>query len=181
MMTRSLTTICDEWLVLRCQDGEVQAYERLVRRWQDRLWRYAWSLTKCRDTACDVTQEAWLAVVRGIGRLDDPAGFGPWVHRIVRNKCADWVRYKQRQRRAEQTLTNEARGRHNNPTGQSGISEELASALEELSGDHRAVLMLHYIDSLTVAEIAGLLDTPVGTVKSRLHHARNLLKQILER
>lgn len=179
-MPRSLATIYDEWLVLRCQDGEREAYEILVGRWQDRLWRYAWSLTKCREAASDVTQESWLAVVRGIGRLDDPAGFGPWVHRIIRNKCADWVRSRQKQRNAEQTLRVQAKPDKNEPVD-GGINDELMQALKELSSDHSAVLVLHYLNGLSVTEIAHLLDTKEGTVKSRLHHARNLMKKILER
>ncbi len=82
----------DELLVLRCQDGDGGAMDELVRRWHGRLLRHAWHLTRREDAASDVTQDAWVGIVRGIRRLSDPAMFRVWAYRIVTHKCADWMR-----------------------------------------------------------------------------------------
>ncbi len=69
--------IVDELLVMDAQNGRAKAMELLASRWQERLWRYAWRLTGDTEAAWDVTQEAWLGIVRGIMRLNDPARFRP--------------------------------------------------------------------------------------------------------
>ena len=94
-MEKSPDAIYDELLVLRCQDGEEAALGDLVNRWQSRLLRFALQITDRRDAAADVVQESWLAIVRGIHKLDDPASFPKWAYRIVRNKSVDWTRRQQ--------------------------------------------------------------------------------------
>ena len=73
----------DELLVLRCQEGDAEAFELLVGRWQRRLWRHAWRLTGDESTAWDAVQETWVGISRGISRLVDPAVFSAWAYRIV--------------------------------------------------------------------------------------------------
>ena len=93
---RTAEDIHDELLVMGCQDGDGQSLIALVNRWQPRLLCHAMRLTREHEAAMDVVQDAWVAIVRGIRRLDDPACFAPWVYRIVTNKCADWTRQRQR-------------------------------------------------------------------------------------
>ena len=178
-MTRSVDDIHDELLVLRCQDGDSQALEELVARWQQRLWRHALHLTGKRDAAWDVLQEVWMAIVRGIRSLDDPARFRPWAYRLVINKSADWVRRQQRQRK----LADDASGdlEEWSPPAAGDHVERLRRALSRLPDDCRAILSLRYFEDAQVGEIARILEVPEGTVKSRLHHARNQLKKALER
>ncbi len=197
-MTRTPDDILDELLVLRCQDGDARAFEVLVTRWQQPLRRHAWRLTGCTDAASDVVQEAWLAIVRGLRRLDDPARFRPWALRIVTNKCADWTRRQQRQRRIMRSVateTSSTTGAAGAPSfaprsvGEEPVADEtdgteisrLREALRELPRDRRAILSMLYLDGLSTRQIAQSLSLPVGTVKSRLHHARNQLRNLLER
>ncbi|MGO9112495.1 MAG: RNA polymerase sigma factor [Thermoguttaceae bacterium] len=77
----------DELLVLRCQEGDTEAFELLVARWQQRLWRHAWRLTGNESAAWDVLQEAWIGISRGINRLVDAAAFPAWAYQIISNKC----------------------------------------------------------------------------------------------
>lgn len=86
---RPVEQIADEILVMDCQSGRVGALEILVARWQKRLWRYAYGLTGDTEAAWDVTQDSWLAIIRGISRLNDPARFRSWAYRIVTNKASD--------------------------------------------------------------------------------------------
>ncbi len=181
-MDRSPDTVLDELLVLRAQDGDEQAFSVLVGRWQRRLLRHAIHLTDRTDGAADVVQESWLAIARGIGRLDDPACFPRWALQIVTRKAADWIR----QRRRERTLLGRAAVNHReSPEPCERVPDErvdlLRDAVRRLPSDRRALLSMIYLDNLSVAAVAEVLGIPAGTVKSRLHHARQELKQLLDR
>ena len=187
-MPRTPEDILDELLVLRVQDGEGEALEALTARWQERLMRHALHLTADRDAAADVVQEAWLAAIRGIRRLHDPASFRGWVFRILSNKAADWVRQRSRDRggrRSSAESGEPAAGQHDPDIEGDALSraeriEALRRAVRGLPAEHRAVVSLHYGEGLSVGEIGRALDIPPGTVKSRLHHARERLKRMIE-
>lgn len=183
-MRRTPEDIYDELLVLRCQSGEADALVELVRRWQPRLLGHAYRLTGDTHAAPDAAQEAWLAIVAGLGRLDDPARFPAWAYRIVTFKCADWTRRRQRERavrNGQAHLQPAPDDRADTAERPADTIELLRQAMRQLSGEHHAALSLHYLDGLSVAEIAVALDIPQGTVKSRLHHARQRLKTTMER
>lgn len=174
-------------LVLEAQRGEVAAFEELLRSWLPVMTRHAYRLTGDRDGAADVTQEACLAITRGLRRLDDPARFESWTLRIVTNKAADWVRRRQRQRRLQEYLeSREPRPAASDLHGSGETSEAeriqlIQQALTQLPHEMRAVISLHYGEGLSVANMALALGVPPGTVKSRLHHARRQLKELVGR
>ena len=183
-MTRTHEDIQDELLVLQCQDGDGDALKALIARWQPRLARLAWRLTGEREAARDVVQDTWLAIVRGLNGLDDPARFRSWAYRIVTNKCADWIRRRSIRRSAAKELRDATASTGNDSLNQTDSADDVArmlDALAKLPDEQRAVLSLHYLDEMGVREIAEVLGVPEGTVKSRLHHARNRLKEALER
>jgi len=174
-MNDSREQLVDELLVMDCQDGSRRAMEKLVARWQKRLWRYALRLTGDREAAWDVTQESWLAIVRGISRLHDPARFASWAYQIVTNKANDRIGRNARARRLPPDLDLEG-GRSDE---QAAIeAADLQSVLPRLSDASRTVLTLHYLEGFGLADIAGILHVPQGTVKSRLHAARNELRTL---
>ncbi len=173
--------ILDELLVLRCQGGELGAFDLLARRWHPRFESLARRLTGRAEVGADIAQEAWMAIVGGLRRLDDPGRFKSWSYRIVANKCADWIRREQRRRR-----TAEEAAREPLPSNESDDEPELHEsgrlrvALRALPAERRALLSMFYLDGLSVAAIARVLDIPAGTVKSRLFHARHHLRRTLE-
>lgn len=178
-MLRTTSDIADELLVLHSQGGDRAALAVLVKRWHPRLYRHARRLTDGSDSADDATQEAWVAIIRRLRSLDDPARFGPWAYRIVTNKCADRTRRLQRERKHREILNRE-------PPGTDSRADDtevgrLRSAMRRLPSDRRALLGLFYVDGLSVAQIARALGLPNGTVKSRLFGAREELKRVLER
>lgn len=183
-MSKTHDEILDELLVFQCQDGDGNAFKTLIERWQPRLSRLAWRLTGEREAARDIVQDAWLAIVRGLRRLDDPARFRSWAYRIVSNKCADWTRRRVVLRNAAQDMKASAArvldGRSNDEDSADEVSQ-MRHALARLPDDQRAILALHYLDGMRMAQIARVLGVPQGTVKSRLHHARNRLRQSMER
>jgi len=182
-MHRTLDDIQDELLVLRCQDGDAEALSALIARWQPRLGGFAWRLTGEREAARDVVQESWLSIVRGLGRLDDPACFRTWAYRIVRNKCSDWIRRRTLRRTADETLVASSADAISDSTALEERDEiaQLRDGLGQLTSEQRAVLSLHYLDGMSIQAIAETLGVPAGTVKSRLFHARKQLKDVLER
>ena len=171
--------IKDELLVIWAQEGAVEALSELVERWQERLWRLAWRLTDDEQAAWDVLQEAWIVISRRIGRLEDPSAFPAWAYRITSNKSRDWIRRRQRMRRAA-----EAYGQHwYELDGQNDAERQYADlreALADLAVGDRAILSLCYEDGFSTAEIGEILGIPAGTVKSRLHYARRRLRRFFE-
>ncbi len=164
----------DELLILRCQTGDSAAFDELTGRWQERLWRYAFNLIGENDGAWDAVQETWIAVVKGIKKLEDLRAFPKWVYRIVSNKCADQIRTRQRQRRVEE----ESASAEDEAVNDTVLS--LEEALTRLPGVTRALLALHYSDGYDMGEIAEIFGIPEGTVKSRLSAARERLRKLME-
>jgi RNA polymerase sigma-70 factor (ECF subfamily) len=173
--------LCDELLVLRCQEGSAEALDALVLRWHGRLLRYARLRVSADEAAADITQNAWIAVVQNIHRLSDPSAFPSWAYRIVTNKCNDWLR----RRRAERGVFDESCPPHleavsNGSPNESGTVELLEHALATLGADDRTLVTLYYFDELAVSQIGEIFGIPAGTVKSRLHRCRALLRRQLE-
>jgi RNA polymerase sigma factor (sigma-70 family) len=176
---RTREDVLDDVLVLAAQAGQAEAFERLAARWQPRLARYAWQLLGDADGARDAVQETWLAVVRGLPRLQDPACFRSWVLRITARRCADWIESRRRGRRRTEGL---ARAESLPSRPETGLDDLLRvrTALAALEPGRRALMSLFYVEGLSVAEIARVLGVPAGTVKSRLHHARERVRAALE-
>jgi len=177
-MARTTESIEAELLVLAAQDGDASAFERLVRQWDGPLRRYAGRLTGRTDAAADIAQETWLAVARGIRRLDDPARFRAWAFRIAHHKSADWANRQRREREAMASRPAPPSGEASAPTDEIAL---LRREIDALPAESRAVLALHYLEGFSVAEIGEVLAIPSGTVKSRLHNARERLRERLER
>ena len=170
--------VLDELLVMRCQAGDRESFDLLVRRWQRRLWRYARSLTGSDDGAWDVVQETWIAIMRRLRKLSDPAWFAAWAYRITRNKAVDYCRGAGRRRRLAENLAE--RQRVDEKPDHESPGDAVAESLRQLPPDQRDLLTLKYGEDLSIVDIAVVLGIPAGTVKSRLHHAREQLRHILE-
>jgi RNA polymerase sigma-70 factor (ECF subfamily) len=173
---RTPSEVIDEYLVLRGQAGEPEAFRRLVERWHPRLLGHAFRFTKNGDAARDVTQESWLAIVKGIARLDDPARFRAWAYRIVANKARDWIRREQARRRAAAAAP---APECSTSTASTGAVARLRESIAELEPDQRLILTWYYLEDMPLRDIAEALSIPVGTVKSRLFHARTALRASL--
>lgn len=179
-MNRTARQVEDELLVLRCQAREAGAVEDLVRRWRLPLLAHAGALLGRADADVgDVVQETWIAVIRGLHRLDDPARFRAWLFRVLTNKCADCIARRQRDRKFRRHQADQAPPAGAAPDG-TGSVDSLREAIGKLDMDRQAMLRLFYIEELSIEEIAQALAIPTGTVKSRLHHTRRQLRALLE-
>lgn len=169
----------DEYLVSLSQAGSSEALDGLARRWTPRLLRYAARVlggSDAAEAARDVVQETWIGAIRGLRGLRDPAQFPAWIYGIATRKCADAIRTNTRRRRLD-GQAGESSSRVENLASEQQI--DLATALRGLPPVHRAVVHLFYREEFSVQEIASALGIPAGTVKSRLHHARDALRRQL--
>jgi RNA polymerase sigma-70 factor (ECF subfamily) len=153
------------------------AWPELVAAWERKMLYYISRLVPRHHDAYDILQQVWFAAYRGIGRLDDPRDFSPWIYRIARNKAIDHrqLRLLKTTDAADDLPTSDdhAQDRFDN-------AEALHLALDRLSIAHREVLTLYFLEDFSVDQIARVLEVPPGTVKSRLHHAKRDLRQLLE-
>lgn len=171
------TRLVDDWLVRRAQEGSREAFERLARRWQEPLWRHAFRLTGREDAAWDVLQDAWVSILSGLGRLEEPGGFRRWAYTIVSRRATDRLRRKGGPDDGE-ALGEEA---GEEPPEDSSRADSLQRAVARLPRARRLLLSLHYVEGFGIAEMAEILGLPEGTVKSRLHTARQALREWMER
>jgi len=178
--------VLTELLVLSAQSGSEAAFRDLHGLWSADLRRMALSRVERADAADEVAQDSWLAIARGISRLDDPACFPRWAFRIVERRSTDWIRRASAARRREMEATVAADELAPAPGDAPGSGEPadevsaLRSAIARLPGESRNLLHLFYELGRSVAEIAEILGIPAGTVKSRLFSVRESLKQQLE-
>jgi len=178
-MAKSREQIYDELLVLKSRQGDKEAFEQLVDRWQKRLWHYAFQVTNSEPAAWDVVQETWLAVIRGIRKLEDVAVFPKWAFRILDNKCMDWLRKQYQQTRLTDELSKQTQNKWDKKQNESEKAESLSAAVRRLSPNRRVLLTLRCREGFEIDQIAEILDIPEGTVKSRIHRTLNQLRQIV--
>lgn len=180
-MNRTSSDIYDELLVTRCQQRDPAAWDELVQRWNHRLLYYLRRLIDDEQEAASALQDVWLHVLRSLHALRDGARLAPWLYTIAR-RCAmthfrrDYARREQQAPEAETVESDEG-----DALWLFDNAELVHFGLGKLGLAEREVLTLYFLEDLTLAEIAGLLGIPVGTVKSRLFKARGDLRRILER
>lgn len=174
--------IFDAYLVSRTQAGDRTALDRLVRHRSGRLLAHATRLLGEPEGARDVVQDAWAEILRALPTLQDGHAFLPWALRITSRRVARVIRGRVRDRNLTTAYAAEARVAADPGPGADGPAEtrDIAKALAVLPPAHRATVALFYLEDLGVAEVAQALDVPVGTVKTRLMHARRILRAYLE-
>ena len=175
-MRRDRKTVEDELLVIAAKRGDAEALDALIRRWQERLLGFIASLCGDRGLAEDLLQETCLGIARGIRKLKDPAAFPKWSFTLASRRYADHVRREVRRREAYSDLRDEV-DRAAVAAGSSELEIRLSEALDSLSSGDRQLLCQAYIEEIPQHELGTMLGIPLGTIKSRLFHARRKLKR----
>jgi RNA polymerase sigma-70 factor (ECF subfamily) len=185
-----LDALSDNQLIQQAINGNVDAFEVLVRRYEDRLVHSLEHALGSREDALDAAQQAFVSAWRKLDSFRRDAAFYSWLYRIAMNEAIS--------RRRKQRLPTTSLDRHMHVSGQSPVDENSASspqyrldveervqlvrqALRELAEEFRQPLVLKEIDGLPYEEIATILDIPIGTVRSRIFRARQEMTARLER
>jgi RNA polymerase sigma-70 factor (ECF subfamily) len=169
----------DQDLVVRAQQGDQRAFETLTASNHPRLFRVAHGILGDPHLAEDATQQAFLDIWRNIPRLRDPAKFEGWSYRLLVNACyaeakrkPDWMQYNDLPTGSEPMV---------GETYTSVVERDrLARAFEQLSLDHRSVIVLRYLLDMTPERVAEILGIPRRTVYSRLKRAMPAMRAALE-
>jgi RNA polymerase sigma-70 factor (ECF subfamily) len=176
----AIDALADELLAVRCQLGEAAGFDALIERWHQPVWQYVRRLVEDDEAAADTSQDVWLRVVRALPGLRDPSRLRAWLFGIARRAVMD--RLRRRYAEPELTSLDAVDGAETDDDLPEVTDEDLGrmhDALARLPLTERDVLVLFYLQELTVTQLADVLDVPVGTVKSRLFRARQLLRREL--
>jgi RNA polymerase sigma-70 factor (ECF subfamily) len=170
----------DELLAIRCQLGEPAAFDDLIDRWHLPLWKYVRRVTGDDDQAAEALQDTWLRVLRGFPRLREPSRIRAWLFGIARRVLMDRLR-REYQRPPQEPLSTLEDAFVGEQLEELPAFEPLLNEVAQLPVIEREVIVLFYMEDLTLAEIAEVLGVPDGTVKSRLFRARRLLRLQLQK
>jgi RNA polymerase sigma factor (sigma-70 family) len=178
-------------LVRRAREGDMSAYDDLVRRYQERIYATVYHMTSNHEDASDLAQEAFIKAYQALKSFKGGSSFYTWIYRIAVNKTINFL--KQRKNRAHMSLNDLDFNAEHDPdlvalisdrtprrdAGLAELQEKLNAALQKLSDDHRLVVTLHDVQGLSHEEIAKIMDCNIGTVRSRLFYARQQLQAYL--
>ena len=166
-------------LVDRAKRGDEEAFDALARTVGDRCMAIACRILRDADLAEDAVQTALITAWRELRALRDPDRFEPWLHRILTNACYAEARRRRRWSAAIRVLPVEDTY---GPDDALTVNDrdQLERAFRRLTYEQRAALVFHHYLGLPLSEVADRLDIPIGTAKSRLHHATTALRASLE-
>jgi RNA polymerase sigma-70 factor (ECF subfamily) len=183
-------------LIRQCRKGDSAAMERLILKYQNRIYNIVLKMCANTDDAAELTQDVFVKVIESISRFDGRSSFYTWIFRIAvnltLNYCKRTVKLGTRSIDADDEHNPSSKGLlkeilcDNKLPEPAAIAQNkelcdaVAQSLMKLDDTHRAVIILRDIEGMNYAQIAEVLDIELGTVKSRLSRARNSLREILE-
>ena len=172
----------DEALVHRCRNGDMESFEQLVSRYQQRIFAFTFRMVMSEEEARDLAQETFIQVYRALPAFRGEARFATWLYRIAANKCLDYLRRRKNNQSVPfDTLASEPGNyRAYNPEHlylQEEKIRRVRAIIMGLPDRYRVVLVLFHYENLTYQQIADALELPVKTVATRLYRAKLLLKE----
>jgi len=178
----------DVRLLEQCRQGHLEAFGELVERYRVRIYNLAYRMLHSREEAEDVTQETFLNVYRSLGNFRGER-LAPWIYKIASNLCLDHLR-----RRRPSVSLDERSGEDDDTAREiadrtcvpedealaAALGEDIQRAIDSLPPKYRSVVVLRHIEDLPYEDIAEVLGVPLGTVKTRLFRAREMLRVRLD-
>ena len=190
---RQLEADSDMAIVHTVQAGDVAAFDKLILKYRERVYGIVYNMTSNREDAADLTQDAFIKAFQSIHRFNGQSSFFTWLYRIAVNSTLSHLRrnrlrsfFSLERVNAEEPVSREVIAALTDKTGVERetfvreLQEKLNDAMQKLSIKHRTVVTLFEIDGLTHQEIAEIMNCSVGTVRSRLHYAKQLLQAELQ-
>lgn len=185
----------DSELVDRAQEGDREAFQTLVERYQEKVYSICYGKVKDEQDAKDVSQDVFVKVFRYIENFNKESSFYTWLYRITVNTCIDFLRKRSRRNEVDYDDTiqsdEDVEGGEllmpsklgidpDKELGRKELREKMLEALDSLSDKHRSILTLREVEGLSYKEMAEVLDISKGTVMSRLYHARQYFQEALD-
>jgi RNA polymerase sigma-70 factor, ECF subfamily len=174
----------DTTLVRRIQVGDMAAFESLFMKYQGQIYRTALAITRDPGAAEEILQDCFYKTYLNIMNITGEGSLAPWLHRVAVNLSCNVIK-KRRIRLeniddvADSFVTTDPRQSPESLLERAELQAKMRDAINSLPLKHRLVVTLHYLQDFSLPEIAFILELPVGTVKSRLHHARRTLREKL--
>ncbi len=173
----------DKDLIILLQNGSLDALGELFDLYRQMVYRTALAITADQDAANDLLQDVFLRLYRFADRIDIQRPIEPWLYRMTANLSYTWVKRNRRWFHPLEDFAEWLSGSGKNSTydivERRDDWDQVQLAVSSLPIAQRVVVVLYYLNDLSLQEISGILDIPVGTVKSRLHYGRQLLKKRL--
>lgn len=177
----------DDILVQKCKKGDLDAFDELVKRYENKVFTIAYRFVGNYADANDLAQETFIRVYQALPLFRGDSSFATWLYRIAANVCRDELRRQHRQKKVSldemisqpgggASLTDNALSPEES-LEKNELQQLVQQCLNTLSDEHRLILVMREIQGLSYDEIAVTLDCSLGTVKSRLNRARQALKQ----
>ncbi len=168
-------------MVITAQQGNEKAFGVLYSHYLSPLIGFAFKICGDGEIANDAVQEAWIKAAKNIRQLNDPRAFKSWIYRLVRWKTIDLVRASSKREQHfdsfdEASISTEKSAEYIEAS-ESNNNLSVVDFVDKLPKVEREIIHLFYLEDFRVAEIAAVLSIPIGTVKSRLNRARNILKK----
>ena len=182
----------DQDLVSRAKEGDTRAFDALILKYGDKLFGLVYSMTSHKEDTHDLLQEIFAKAYQSLPKFQGKSSFYTWIYQIATNRTLNFL--KKRKNRATSSLSEMESAIHqdpalidttsnSNPERQSSINElqvKLNEAMMKLSDPHRMVVTLFDVQGLSHGEIASIMKTSVGTIRSRLHYAHLQLQSALQ-
>ncbi len=179
----------DAYLVQRIQAGEVDRFDDLTLKYRERIWSLLYHMTSNREDAADLTQDTFIKAFQSINRFQGQSSFFTWIYRIAVNGAINYLKKNKLRRffsfekvQEDGSVTSLLDQLADNGVSSdraaclNELQQKLNEAMQKLSIRHRTVVTLFEIDGLSHEEIAEITGTSVGTVRSRLHYAKQLMQ-----
>ncbi len=172
-------------LVVRAREGDIDAFESLVDRYETKLLRFCLRTLGDRQDAEDVVQDTLVQAWKSLNALSEPSAFGTWIYRLASNKCTDMLR----RRMARPSDAQDPDDMSIHPDGRASVEKSVeartalqhfSSVLQTLSSEQRVTWVLHQMEGLSYAEVAATLGISEGSVRGRIHRARTAIMEGME-
>jgi RNA polymerase sigma-70 factor (ECF subfamily) len=186
----------DEQLIRKFLDGDIDAFNTLVWRWQKPIYNFTLRYFKERENARDATQRVFVKVYKNLEHLKDSRKFSSWIYQIALNLCKDETKSKYYQTTSSldelkeiknfdiSSETDSSAYSGNNPESnleRSELRNLLEDALEHIPEEQKEVIIMKEFQGLKFIEIADILGLPINTVKSRMYYGLHALRKILDK
>jgi RNA polymerase sigma-70 factor (ECF subfamily) len=181
----------EQRLIKQAISGDRQAFSEIVELYKNKIYQVAFRMLGNRSEAEDIGQETFLRVYANLARYDQEHKFSTWIYRIATNLCIDQLRKRQFVYSLDQEIAatdgldmysqiaDEGKG----PEAEAVTLEvqlEVQQALNQLPAKYKSIMVLRYIEDLSLQEISEIVDLPVTTIKTRIHRGREALKNLLQ-